>query len=379
MAPAVAGAQQRAVAQWRFDEIAGQTAIDDGPWGLDGRLGSTPQADDEDPARIPGLNGGALHFGGGTYVRLPTAPELDSPELSVEAVVRADSSPGRFRYVVAHGAAGCLAGSYGLYTGAAGGIAFYVFDGRSYTVSATALPSDIWNGSWHHVAGVFDGATLTLYVDGHPVGSPIAAPTTIAYNLTSDDTFFGSYLGSCTLPLTGDVDLVRLWNTPLSGAAVAQLSDAALSPPSPDGSATAALPSTTATGQSDRAPLAAAADGGRLRAPTDLRAPAPSLSGAPPRACVLRPSRTRVAAQRRTTLTVSAASRGAPLTNTAIVLKRKGVRGEVARARTSSKGRASLRFTAPSRGHLVVVATGRSDCKSVVLTLAQPKAKKTKQ
>ena len=107
--------------QWRFDENGGQTAVDDGPYGLDGRLGVTAEADAHDPDRLPGVSGGALRFDG-SFVRLPGATELEPPSLTVEAVVRADASPGRFRYVISHGAQGCLAGSYGLYTGEHGGI-----------------------------------------------------------------------------------------------------------------------------------------------------------------------------------------------------------------------------------------------------------------
>src|SRR3954451_17546912 len=49
-----------AVAQCRFDESAGQTAIDDGLFALAGRLGLTDGVDDRDPQRIAGVAGGAL-------------------------------------------------------------------------------------------------------------------------------------------------------------------------------------------------------------------------------------------------------------------------------------------------------------------------------
>ena len=52
--------------------------------------------------------------------------------------MRAEGSPGRWRYIVARGAQDCLAGSYGLYSGEAGGLAFYVFDGDRYVLSPTA-------------------------------------------------------------------------------------------------------------------------------------------------------------------------------------------------------------------------------------------------
>jgi hypothetical protein len=133
-------------------EPDGQSARDDGPHGLDGRLGETAAPDAADPVRVAGASGGALRFEGGSFVRLPDAPELAVGTLTIEAVVRAESSPGRFRYVVSRGSHGCIAGSYGLYTGTAGGIAIYVFDGSRFVVSPIARPADVWDGAWHHVA-----------------------------------------------------------------------------------------------------------------------------------------------------------------------------------------------------------------------------------
>ena len=96
--PAVAGAAPGPVGTWGFDEPGGQHALDAGPFGLDGRLGRSEASDELDPARIAGARGGgALRFGGGTFVRLPDASELAPAHLTVEAVVRAEGSPGRWR------------------------------------------------------------------------------------------------------------------------------------------------------------------------------------------------------------------------------------------------------------------------------------------
>ena len=65
MGVTTAGAtQSTVVGQWRFDESDGQRAIDDGPFGLDGRLGLTGEVDARDPERIAGLSGRALRFDG---------------------------------------------------------------------------------------------------------------------------------------------------------------------------------------------------------------------------------------------------------------------------------------------------------------------------
>ncbi|MGH2898038.1 MAG: hypothetical protein ACRDMZ_05140, partial [Solirubrobacteraceae bacterium] len=56
-----AAAAPQLVGQWRFDEGAGQLALDDGPLGLHGELRSTAAGIGPQPLRIGGaLGGGAL-------------------------------------------------------------------------------------------------------------------------------------------------------------------------------------------------------------------------------------------------------------------------------------------------------------------------------
>ena len=229
--PAPAAAQSGLLGQWRFDEPDGQRIIDDGPHALTGFLGSSDGADAADPVRVPGASGGALHFDGDRFVQLPDSASLAASTLTVEAVVRAGTSPGAWRYLVSRGGRGCVAGSYGLYTGAAGGVALYVFDGTRYVVSATARPSDVWNGAWHHVAGTFDGRALRLFVDGRAVGEPMDAPLRIDYAGTSARLSFGQYAGDCELSFRGDIDLVRLSSGARSQETLASSAAAAGVPP----------------------------------------------------------------------------------------------------------------------------------------------------
>lgn len=46
---------------------------------------------------------------------------------------------------------------------------FNIYDTKWHTVSAP-LPAD-WAGQWHHVAGVFDGSQLTLFIDGKQIAA----------------------------------------------------------------------------------------------------------------------------------------------------------------------------------------------------------------
>jgi hypothetical protein len=330
--------------QWRFDD-AGQIARDDGPHGLDGRLGEVDGADHADPARIEGVSGGALRFDGTSFVRVPDAPELAPETLSVEALVRAPSAPGPWRYIVSRGGRGCFAGSYGLYTADAAGIAFYVFDGSGYVVTATARPEDVWNGAWHHVAGTFDGDQLRLYVDGRPVGDPALGHLQIDYASTTATTAFGRYVGSCDLSYRGDLDQVRMWSGALSASAIAESAGQALPPGS------APPPS----------PLPAASPPIRRAARPPAGAPK-SQPGAPRRACAMKLSRTRIAARRRTPVRVRVTVRGKPVRAVRVVARRHGRSNPITAARTGARGRARLVLRVRRPGRLRISAATRPSC-----------------
>jgi hypothetical protein len=378
-AAATAGADSTVVGQWRFDEGSGQTALDDGPFGLDGRLGSTDADDAWDPARVGGVaGGGALRFSNKSFVRLPTATELEPQTLTVEAVVRGDTSPGAYRYIVSRGASGCDVASYGLYTGKDGGIAFYTYNGVDYRVTAAAAPADVWNGQWHHVAGVFDGASVRLYVDGRPVGVPHPAPKPIAYGLASPSAYFGTYQGTCALPVSGDVDLVRIWNGPLSGAFVSNLSDAALdpSPPAPptDGDGNGPVPTATTQDSnadgppSPKAALTPVATGQSLTWPAPKIVPK-AVPGAPVRACVIKPSKKSVRVGRKTSFTVSVALRGKPLKAAKVVARDTKSRKRLASGKTASNGKTKLKVKPKRRGRVTVSVSGRIDCTTATVTV----------
>jgi hypothetical protein len=339
--PAAGAASPSMVGGWRFDEGGGQRALDDGPYGLDGRLGSSDAVDASDPARITGLSGGALRFDGASYVRLPNSAALDMKTLSVEAVVRAGESPGAWRHIVSRGGYRCFAGSFGLYSGKGGGVAFYVYDGSHYVVSAAGRPADIWNGAWHHVTGTYDGQSLRLYIDGAPVGEPVNVPVTIDYRTTSLSTFLGQYAGSCALGFVGDVDMVTLLSGALGAEAVSAAARAALKPGTKPGSR---LPAAAPGGVIWNAPPAGS--GKRRR----------GERGAPASACVVRASRKRIHTRRRSRLVVRVSLRGTPLAKVRVTMRRAGRHKVIARGRTSAAGRARLRFLVQRSGRLRITA-----------------------
>lgn len=219
-----AGAQADAfplVGWWPMNEGSGQVVRD---WSFhrnNGTLGDSPGADSHDPSWIPGVFfGSALRFDGvDDWVTIPESTSLQPANLTVDAWVRAPSSPGVTSYIVADRADRCNNSSYGLYTGTGGGLAFYIADSSQFYASPEA-PASVWDGNWHNVAGTFDGNTVRLYVDGQQVGSGTPAHTSIDYSLPIPNGTIGAYAGNCNLPshsltLAGDIDGVQIWSRAL--------------------------------------------------------------------------------------------------------------------------------------------------------------------
>jgi Concanavalin A-like lectin/glucanases superfamily len=186
--------------------------------GNHGTLGSTTGVDENDPTWIRGIFGfgHALNFGGDDFVAIDDAPELEPSRITVETWFRGSDTPGQYRYLVAKGGDGCEAGSYGLYSSKNAGLAFYVYDGANWTRSPEADPAQVWDGSWHHAAGTFDGRTVRLFVDGRQIATGSPAGTAIAYDLPEGDASLGTFGPSCdNLLFTGDLDEVRIWSRAL--------------------------------------------------------------------------------------------------------------------------------------------------------------------
>lgn len=215
----LAGGSARAAgplaAYWPLLEGRGQIAHDFSGNGNHGILGSTTAVEASDPTWIRGSFLSGLRFDGDDYITIADSPSLEPESITVASWFRGVGSPGQWRYIVSKGASDCEAGSYGLYTGFGGGMAFYISDGTSFVVSPEAEVG-VWDGRWHFAAGTFDGTTVRLYVDGRAIGSGTPSEIQIGYGLRTGDTAqLGAYRGSCDLMLRGDIDEITIWNRAL--------------------------------------------------------------------------------------------------------------------------------------------------------------------
>jgi hypothetical protein len=186
----------------------------------------------------PGKVGRAFQFDGESHLRIPGAPSLNSPAITVEAWVKSPgegtTAQGRYRYLVAKGVYADEAASYGLYTGCTGGLFFYVYD-RTLDAAVSPGPSPgIWDGKWHHVAGTFDGATVRLYVDGQQVGNGTPAALNIDYKLPDgNDLFIGTVWPHGARPahgtrgFIGSIDELSIFNRALSASEIQTIFSAA--------------------------------------------------------------------------------------------------------------------------------------------------------
>jgi Concanavalin A-like lectin/glucanases superfamily len=176
---------------------------------------------------VPGVSGSALSFDGQTgQVRIPNSPSLSpASSVTVSAWVRHAGSPGDYRYIVAKGATGCIAASYGLYTGPNGGLQFYVSQRRGTTYARSADDGlGVWDGRWHLVVGTFDGTAIRLFVDGSEVGSSVTYPGALEYDLpNSNDFYIGDYTGCQQHEFLGAIDDVRVWSRALTPQQVKDL------------------------------------------------------------------------------------------------------------------------------------------------------------
>ena len=184
-----------------------------------------------DATFVPGMVGQAFSFDGdGDFVEVPDAPNLNpSSQISIDLWMKPDlNNPmngccqglvqAEF-YFIAIGA-GSVPGT--------GGVLMAVheqFSGDAFALSP---------GEWHHVAGVFDGTSVNLHVNGQLVAeapaSGLIAPSTPGHFL-GIGTQVGGIPGPTPPPpnaghFNGLIDEVELFNRALSTAEIKAIFDA---------------------------------------------------------------------------------------------------------------------------------------------------------
>lgn len=143
------------VGWWKLDETAGTTVADSSRYGHDSSLMTAL-------APVEGRINGALEFDGTSdYVEFPDSAEFDITEtITIALWVRTNSiGDGAHKALVMKGEF-----TYGMRFTSADNLEFRIFSGGHQSVETPV--TEAFNDVWHHLAGVYDGSALKLYVDG---------------------------------------------------------------------------------------------------------------------------------------------------------------------------------------------------------------------
>jgi hypothetical protein len=205
------------VGVWTLDEGNGMTVTDGSGNANNGVLSGGV-------SWVSGAFGSALSFDGSSgQVKVSDNTVLEPHStVTVSAWIKQAGSPGDYRYVLAKGGNGCIAASYGLYSGPDGGLEFYVAQHRgSIYARSPDAGQRVWDGTWHLAVGTYDGSTIRLYVDGAQVGSGTPWPGSLEYLLpNSNDFYIGNYPGCSDEEFLGAIDDVMVWNRVLTATEI---------------------------------------------------------------------------------------------------------------------------------------------------------------
>ncbi len=209
------------IGYWRFEEgSAGNTAS-----GADSILDTafanhgTPSGDPVYSSSVPvgsipltgDSNGLSLDFDGvGDTVLIGTDAALNSadPFTAEFWMNSSDASSGQKLLVDKSHGFGDNTGWF-FQTDGVGVLGFGLGNGGAF--NGVGGPTNLFDGSWHHIAGTYDGATIEMFVDGVSQGTAAAG----VYNSNTRDIRIGSARNNGR-HFNGQIDELRISNTVLT-------------------------------------------------------------------------------------------------------------------------------------------------------------------
>jgi len=204
--PFRAGGTRSLVARWDFEQVLGQTVIDASGNGHDGTLigAATVMFDAE--------RGGVLSVEGAGYVDCGDDPAFDiTGPLTVAAWIKTPGLSKRHQVIVTKGyAAWSLLNSRQINT-----IQFAARGIRVARDEMTALTGtqNVVDGCWHHVAAIYEGLRMSLYVDGKLDASVGAGGR---FDISDEPIRIGGIPAPPGYEWTGSIDDVRIYDYALN-------------------------------------------------------------------------------------------------------------------------------------------------------------------
>jgi hypothetical protein len=214
--------QDSPLAYWRFDEKSGTTAVDSSGHGHDGQyvgavtLGQ-PGAIAGDPGTAVGFDGKTAWMDAGDVFPFPgNAP------CSLEAWVKPVTDSEYHAVISRNDGQGGTTSGYLIYIEPAADPAYvdfahYLFSGGNQQHDIDTSSGTIGTSDFTHIVAVYDGTTLSLYLNGQPVGSTAG---TISTPATQNPFAVGAESGGAIAWFNGPIDEVAVYGTPLSPARI---------------------------------------------------------------------------------------------------------------------------------------------------------------
>jgi hypothetical protein len=199
---------QDTVAYWDFDEGSGQYVNDNSNFKNNGTRGGSTSAQSDDPTWVVGKFGNALHFDGtNDYARVPHSNILAvTGHLTIDAWVKARGSA---TYLA-------IADKYHTISGTAYGYTFYlhhgtatlcIYSGSNGFIDSVYTTSDLRDDTWHHVAGVYNGTNVSVYIDGKVERSK---PWSYGPAFSTDHLGIGTRFSGLPMYFDGRIDELRI-------------------------------------------------------------------------------------------------------------------------------------------------------------------------
>jgi hypothetical protein len=205
-----AGPDPSLVGWWKLDEGSGTTANDSSGNGNNGTINGTPTW------VTAGKLGGALQFNGtNTYINVGNGTSLQMRDaLTIAFWIKTSAFTTTWAAVISKGDGSWRMGRGTVASGGTGstlhmGVSGTTVSGNAY-FDGTKVVTD---GEWHHGAGIYNGSTATIYVDGVQ-DAQITATGQLA--TATYDVLIGENQQSTGRYMTGMLDDVRVYNRALT-------------------------------------------------------------------------------------------------------------------------------------------------------------------
>ena len=208
----------RLIAWWKLDDGSGNIAADSSGNAHNGTLLG-------DTSWVDGIDGTALAFDGdGDYVDIGKAPDFDiTRQITISAWIKVNAFDREWQTIVAKGdRAWRLQRNWGEST-------------LEFACSGLVVPGTDWgqifgttnvnDGHWHHVAGVYDEEKIYLYIDGN-LDASAEAPGNIRVN--DEPVYIGENSQMPNRFWNGLIDDVRIYSYALSAEEISAIAQSAL-------------------------------------------------------------------------------------------------------------------------------------------------------